>query len=56
MVGVTHFTDKSATYVDVAYMKYLHDLKLVNDYACGMASLTHLYTSLTIHVVFRLRI
>jgi hypothetical protein len=27
LVGVTLYTDKSATYVDVTYMKYLCDLE-----------------------------
>jgi len=42
LVGITLFTDKSAYYVDVAYLR---DLELVVGYAWGVA-LSHLYKEL----------
>jgi len=36
------FIDKSATYVDVSYLRYFRDLEVVSDYAWGVASLAHL--------------
>lgn len=44
--SVTLFIDKSATFVDVIYLKYLCDLKLVNHYAWGAVILAHLYKEL----------
>jgi len=31
--GIMFFSDKSVAYVNVPYVKYLYDLKLVSDYA-----------------------
>jgi len=42
LVGYTLFIDKSACYVDVAYLKYFKDLELVNGYAWGVAARSHL--------------
>jgi len=46
LVGVTIFTDKTTTYVNVIYLKFFYDLELVNNYAWGAASLAHLYKEL----------
>ena len=47
LVGITLFTDNSAHYVDVAYLKYFRDLdQLVVGYAWGAAALAHLYMEL----------
>jgi len=43
LVGITLFTDKSATTVDVVYLKYFRDLDLVAGYSWGAAALAHLY-------------
>lgn len=37
---------KSKNYVDVTYLKYFRCLKLVFDYAWGVAALAHLYMEL----------
>jgi len=37
-VGVTLFTNKSANYMNVTYLKYFRDLELVSDHAFGAAS------------------
>lgn len=39
LVGITLFTNKSATYMDVTYLKYFRDLDLVSDYAWGVAAM-----------------
>jgi len=46
LMGIMLFTDKSATYVDVTYLRYFRDLKLVSDNAWGAAALAHLYMEL----------
>jgi len=46
LVGITLFTDKSATAVDVVYPKYFRDLDLVADYSWEAATLAHLYREL----------
>jgi len=46
LVGITLFTDKSARYVDVAYLEYFRDLELVSDYAWGLLALSHRYMKL----------
>jgi len=46
LVGITLFTDKSATGVDVVYLKYSRDLDLVAGYSWGAAALAHLYREL----------
>nr|ABN08234.1 hypothetical protein MtrDRAFT_AC155886g12v2 [Medicago truncatula] len=46
LMGIMLFTDKSATYVDVTYLRYFRDFKSVSDYAWGAASLAHLYMEL----------
>jgi hypothetical protein len=45
-VGITLFTDKSTTAVDVVYLKYFRDLDLVAGFSWGAATLTHLYREL----------
>jgi hypothetical protein len=45
-VGITLFTDKSATVVDVVYLKYFRDLDIVAGYSWGAAALAHLYREL----------
>jgi hypothetical protein len=47
LVGFTLFNDKSTNYVDVTYLKYFHDLELVNEYAWGWTFLARLYKELT---------
>jgi len=46
LVGITLFTDKSATTVDVVYLRYFRDLDLVAGYSWGVAALAHLYREL----------
>jgi len=46
LVGITLFTDKSATVVDVVYLKYFRDLDIVAGYSWGAAALAHLYREL----------
>jgi len=46
LVDITLFTDKSAYYVDIAYLKYFRDLELVAGYAWGVVALSHLYMDL----------
>jgi hypothetical protein len=46
LVDITLFTDKSAYYVDVSYLKYFRDLELVASYVWGAAALPHLYMEL----------
>jgi len=43
LVGITLFTDKRATYVDVAYLRYSRDLEVATGYSWGVATLSHLY-------------
>jgi len=43
-VGITLFTDKSATTVDVVYLKYFRDLDLVAGYSWGAVALAHVGT------------
>jgi len=43
LVRITLFTDKSATVVDVVYMRYIRDVDLVDGYSWGAAALAHLY-------------
>jgi len=46
LVGITLFTDKSATVVDVVYLRYFRDLDVVAGYSWGAATLAHLYREL----------
>ena len=46
LVGITPFTDKSSTDVDVVYFMYFIDLEFVYDYVQGATALTHLYMEL----------
>ena len=46
LVRITLFTDKSATIVDVDYLRYFRDLELVAGYSWGAATLAHLYREL----------
>jgi len=46
LVGITLFTDKSANYVDVVYMRYFRDLDIVFDFSWGVACLSYLYREL----------
>jgi len=43
LAGITVFTDESAYYVDVAYLKYFRDLEVVVDYSWGVVALSYLY-------------
>jgi len=46
LMGITLFTSKSQTYVDVIYLRYFRDLDVVSSFSCGAATLTHLYSEL----------
>jgi len=46
LVDITFFTDKSATYVDVVYLKYFRDMEVVSGYSWGPGALSHLYREL----------
>jgi len=46
LVGIILFADKSAYYVDVAYLKYFRDLELVVGYAWEVVAISHLYREL----------
>jgi len=46
LVGITLFIDKSATVVDVVYLRYFRDLDIVVGYSWGVAALAHLYREL----------
>ena len=46
LVGITLFTNKSQTFVDVVYLRYFRDLDVVADYSWGAAALAHLYREL----------
>jgi len=47
LVGITLFTNKSATVVDVVYLRYFRDLDIVAGYSWGAAALAHLYSELS---------
>ena len=47
LVGITLFTDKSATAVDVVYLRYFRDLDIVAGYSWGATRLSHLYRELS---------
>jgi len=46
LVGITLFSDKSGTYVDVVYLRYFRDLQGVSGFSWGAACLSHLYKEL----------
>jgi hypothetical protein len=46
LVGITLFPDKSATDVDVVYLRYFRDLDVVAGFSWGVAALAHLYREL----------
>jgi len=46
LVGITLFTDKSQTVVDVVYLGYFRDLDVVASFSWGAAALAHLYRDL----------
>jgi hypothetical protein len=46
LLGITLFTDKSSTYVDVVYLRYFRDLQVVSDFSWGATGLSHLYREL----------
>jgi len=46
LVGITLFTNKSTTYMDVAYLRHIKDLEIVVDFSWGAAALSHLYREL----------
>jgi len=46
LVGITLFTDKSTTVVEVVYLRYFRDLDLVANYSWGVARLVYLYRKL----------
>jgi len=41
LVGITLFTDQSATYVDVVYLRHFRDLEVVSGFSRGVACLSH---------------
>nr|KYP50309.1 hypothetical protein KK1_027884 [Cajanus cajan] len=47
LVGCMIFANKSATYVDVAFLDLFHDLSACCDYAWGATTLTFLYEHLS---------
>ena len=47
LVGITLFTDKSATAVDVVYLRYFRDIDIVAGYSWGAATLAHLYRDIS---------
>jgi hypothetical protein len=46
LVGITLFTDKNQTAVDVVYLRYFRDLDIVSGFSWGAAALAHLYREL----------
>ncbi|RHN51109.1 putative protein-serine/threonine phosphatase [Medicago truncatula] len=46
LIGITLFTDKSQTAMDVVYLRYFRDLDVVAEFAWGAAALAHLYRKL----------
>lgn len=46
LVGITLFTDKSVTYVNVVYLRYFRDLEVIAGFSLGVAALSHLYREL----------
>jgi len=46
LVGITLFTDKSQTDVDVVYLRYYKDLDIVVEFSWGAGVLAHLYREL----------
>ncbi|GAU21682.1 hypothetical protein TSUD_242540 [Trifolium subterraneum] len=46
LVGTTIFSNEAKNYVDITYLKYLKDLKLIDDYAWGPTALKFLYREL----------
>lgn len=46
LVSTTIFVDKSATYVDVVYLRYFDDLERVHKYNLGPACLVYMYSKL----------
>lgn len=55
LVGCTIFADKSATYVDVAFLEAFRDLQTCGTYAWGAAALAFLYEHLRDASVHRTR-
>jgi hypothetical protein len=53
LVDITLFTDNSARYRDLSYLKYFHDLEMVGDFAWGTTALTHVYNKLNIACVHK---
>jgi hypothetical protein len=46
LMGITLFTDKGQTTVDVVYLRYFRDLDVVAEFSWGAATLAHLYREL----------
>ena len=46
LVGITLFTDKSTTYVDVVHLRYFRDLEVADGFSWGVTTLSHLYMEL----------
>lgn len=46
LVGTTIFVDKSATYVDVFYLRYFEDFKQIHEYNWGATCVAYLYSKL----------
>ncbi|RHN46794.1 putative protein-serine/threonine phosphatase [Medicago truncatula] len=46
LIGITLFTDKSATYVDVVHLRYFRDLEVVAGFSWGAARLYDFYMEL----------
>ena len=51
LVGTSMFVDKSETYVDVVYLKYITDLSLIHEYNWG-APVWSTYTRRWMRIVF----
>lgn len=46
MVDTSMFVDRSATYVDVVYLKYFTDLTAIDEYNLGDVCLVYLYSKM----------
>jgi hypothetical protein len=55
LVGIMLFTEKSATYIDMAYIEYFHDLEMIHDFSCGVATLGQFYREHKVASIYKTR-
>lgn len=55
LVGTAIFVDKSATYLDVLYLRYFEDIEQIHEYNWGPACLVYLNSKLSDELEFGIR-